>query len=146
LTSTVTGHAQNGCDKVLFGAPPTEDFHVSISDPAVLNERFNELFRHRNLEGMVALYEPTATVRLLSGEQISGHEQIRAYLSQLLALRGNLVATEQVCTQQDGLAILQASWHFAGEDPDGKRVELGGRSAKLARKAADGAWRYVIDA
>jgi hypothetical protein len=41
--------------------------------------------------------------------------------------------------------LLHASWSFTGVSPEGKTVQMGGSSSKLAQRGADGAWRYVLD-
>lgn len=119
---------------------------MNILDPEALNEHFNELFRQRNLDGMVALYEQDAVIRLPTGEQIAGHDAIRAYLGELLKLDGTLVATGQICIRHNDIALLQAQWQFDGTNDAGEPMQMGGNSSKVARLGADGAWRYIVDA
>lgn len=118
---------------------------MSVTDPRVLNEHYNDLFRKGDLEGLVALYEPDALLSPVPGQQLKGHDQIRKQLKGLLALTGELTATQQLCVVQNGLAMLHATWHFKGSDASGNPVEIGGNSSKLARQGKDGSWRYVID-
>ncbi|AKJ30079.1 YybH family protein [Caldimonas brevitalea] len=119
---------------------------MSIVDPRGLNEHFNDLFRQGQLDSMTALYEPNAVIRLPDGSEITGHEQIKGYIGQLLTLRGELVASTPTCTRQGDLALLTAEWSFQGRDAEDRPVKLEGRSSKVARQDTDGIWRYVIDA
>lgn len=118
---------------------------MPTTDPRVLNERYNDRFRHADLEGLVALYEPDAVLCPASGQAFNGHDEIREQLRQLLALQGTLSATGQSCTEFENLALLHAHWQFTGKRSDGEPVEMGGLSTKLARKGPDGNWRYVLD-
>jgi hypothetical protein len=43
------------------------------------------------------------------------------------------------------LAYLANTWSLAGTGPDGDPVVLGATTAEVARRQADGSWRYVID-
>ena len=43
------------------------------------------------------------------------------------------------------LAYLANIWLLSGTGPDGNPVVLGATTAEVARRQADGSWRYVID-
>jgi ketosteroid isomerase-like protein len=43
------------------------------------------------------------------------------------------------------LAYLSNTWSLSGTGPDGTPVTLGATTAEVARRQADGTWRYVID-
>ncbi|MBI3561127.1 MAG: nuclear transport factor 2 family protein [Gammaproteobacteria bacterium] len=118
---------------------------MKITDPKNLNAHYNALFRAGDLEGLVGLYESSAILCPAPGRQLHGHEQIREQMRALLTLQGELVATQLSCVQHDGLAMLHATWSFKGTDKAGNAVDIGGYSSKLARKGADGAWRYIMD-
>jgi uncharacterized protein (TIGR02246 family) len=116
-----------------------------VSDPRNLNEHYNELFRQGDLEGLVSLYEEDAILCPTPGQEIKGRAEIKKRLSGLLALKGTLSTTEQNCVEFENVALLHARWSFTGVSPEGKAIQMGGSSTKLARRGADGAWRYVLD-
>ncbi len=118
---------------------------MDVADPKHLNERYNELFRARDLEGLVGLYESSAILCPTPARRLNGHAQIREQMKALLTLAGELEATQLSCIQHDDLAMLHAKWRFRGVDGSGNAVDIGGHSSKLARRGADGAWRYVMD-
>lgn len=118
---------------------------MAVTSPDKLNERYNALFRVADLENLMALYEPDAVLAPAPGKELRGHEQIRAQLKQLLKLRGELISTQLSCVRQGDIALLQARWSFTGKSPAGGTVVMGGVSAKLARRGADGGWRFAID-
>jgi hypothetical protein len=70
---------------------------------------------------------------------------VRAALQGFLALKGRIrLETKLVVTVGD-LAYLSNTWSLSGTGPDGNRVVLGATTAEVARRQADGTWRYVID-
>lgn len=42
-------------------------------------------------------------------------------------------------------ALLVVDWVIDGSRPDGERVRIEGTATDVARRGADGVWRYVID-
>jgi ketosteroid isomerase-like protein len=110
-----------------------------------INSHYNEVFRSGDLEGLVALYEPNAVLAPQPGHLVRGREAIREQLRSLLGLVGTLHAENQSCVEFENLALLRANWHFTGTDPGGDRVEIGGASAKVARRQPDGSWLYIMD-
>jgi ketosteroid isomerase-like protein len=118
---------------------------MSVIDPRNLNEHYNEMFRKGDLEGLVALYEEGAVLCPAPGQEVRGRAEIRRRLSGLIALKGTLDASEQSCVEFENLALLHAQWRFIGTTPDGKPMQMGGSSSKLARRGTDGFWRYILD-
>ncbi|MBF8189479.1 nuclear transport factor 2 family protein [Nonomuraea sp. K274] len=45
----------------------------------------------------------------------------------------------------DDIALLIVDWSMRGTAPDGTAVDLSGTATDVARRGADGRWRYVID-
>jgi len=43
------------------------------------------------------------------------------------------------------MTYLSNGWSLSGTEPDGTPVVLGATTAEVARRQADGTWRYVID-
>jgi ketosteroid isomerase-like protein len=50
---------------------------MTIADPRNLNERYNELFRERDLDDLLALYEDDAILCPVPGQQVQGHIEDR---------------------------------------------------------------------
>jgi ketosteroid isomerase-like protein len=118
---------------------------MAVTSPEKLNERYNALFRVSDLENLMAMYEPDAVLSPVPGKELRGHAEIRAQLKQLLKLRGDLTSTQLSCVRQGDIALIQARWSFYGKGPSGSTVVMGGVSARVARRGADGEWRYAVD-
>jgi uncharacterized protein (TIGR02246 family) len=99
-----------------------------------------------DLEVAVALYEPDAKLKDLSGATLNGHEQIREAIRQYLALRLQMTRETQVVISSDGrVAMTGGKWRAAGNKTDGTPIEISGDSHEIVRRQADGSWRFVID-
>ena len=118
---------------------------MAVTSPEKLNERYTALFRVSDLENLMTMYEPDAVLSPVPGKEMRGHAEIRAQLKQLLKLRGDLTSTQLSCVRQGDIALIQARWSFSGKGPTGSTVVMGGVSARVARRGADGEWRYAID-
>jgi ketosteroid isomerase-like protein len=119
--------------------------NMKVTDPEKLNEYHNDRFRAGDLDGLVNLYEADAVLCPAPGVTLKGAPQIREQMAALLTLQGELSATQLSCVRYGEFALLHAHWIFKGKDASGHAVDIGGHSSKLARRDADGSWKYVID-
>jgi uncharacterized protein (TIGR02246 family) len=113
--------------------------------PAELIERFGHHVRERQLEKLVALYEPSAVFVPQPGVVCAGHADIRAALGEMLALAPVLDSTVLTVHVADDTALVLVAWTLNGTGPDGSHVEKTGKSADVLRRQPDGTWRVLID-
>ncbi|MBT5773417.1 MAG: SgcJ/EcaC family oxidoreductase [Dehalococcoidia bacterium] len=118
---------------------------AGLSTPAETMASFVEHVHNRDLDALIKLYEPDAVFRPSSGEILTGTDEIRAGLAQLLALRPTMnVDVTQALTSGD-TALVVNQWSMTGTAPDGSEVSDGGRSADVLRRQPDGRWLVLID-
>jgi len=99
-----------------------------------------------DLEAALALYEPTASFVLDSGQVVTGLGAIREVMQGFLALKPKFtIEVKAVQSGDGGLALLRGKWSLSGTGPDGKPMTLSGNSTEVVRRQADGTWRFVID-
>lgn len=116
---------------------------MTVTDPPRMNEAFARAFNSRSLDGLLALYEPGAVLRVDGSDRdLAGRDEIADALRTLLQAPGRMTSTNSFCIVQGDLALLRADWEIA---EDGGRVVASGSSAELVRRQPDGAWLYVID-
>jgi uncharacterized protein (TIGR02246 family) len=118
---------------------------MAVRQPEDMHRAFTTAFNAGDLDALMALYEPGASLAPAPGQTVSGVDAIRIALAAFLALRGRMTITTLRIVPAGDLALLHGSWTLVGTDPDGKAVELTGRDAEVVRRQDDGGWRFIID-
>ena len=118
---------------------------MPVRAPEELPRLFAEAFSAHDLEAVMALYEPEATLLPQPGQVATGTEAIREALSHFLTLKLRFDSEFKQAFQTGDIALLFSDWTLAATDPDGNAVELAGRTTDVARRQADGSWLFVID-
>ena len=98
-----------------------------------------------NLEALVELYEPDATLVAQPGEVVTGVEAIREVLSALLAMEPTFNLEVRKVLQTGDLALSFADWTLSGTGPEGEAIEMAAQTSDVLRRQADGTWCFVID-
>jgi uncharacterized protein (TIGR02246 family) len=118
--------------------PPTE--------PEQIHRLFERAFNADDLEGLLELYEPDAVLVPQPGVVVEGIDGIRDALRWLLDRNGRIAVESELVLRVGDLAYLSNRWSLTGGTmPDGSAADLGATTAEVARRQADGSWRYVID-
>lgn len=118
---------------------------MPASTPEQIHRLFEDRFNAGDLDGLMELYEPDAALIAQPGSLANGIEQARAALQGFLALKGRITLDTRLVVTVGELAYLANTWSLTGTGPDGAPVMLGATTAEVARRQADGSWRYVID-
>jgi len=117
---------------------------MSAHNPEQLHELFRETANSGDVDALVALYEPGATLALLPGEIVTGTKAIRGALSGFFATNPKVTKLQTTRFFQTGnLALLYSDWELTG--PDGSEINMTGRGMEVARRQPDGTWLFVID-
>ena len=118
---------------------------MTATTPQLLHDAFRDAFNARDLDALVALYEPDAVLVAQPGQVASGLDQIREALAGFLALNGPIEMTHLDTIQGADIAILYGRWTVAGTGPDGQPLTVGGVTSDVARRGDDGVWRFAAD-
>jgi ketosteroid isomerase-like protein len=118
---------------------------MSAFTPPQVHELFARYFSDGNLEGLVALYEPTAVLLPQPGQQAIGPTAIKEALAGFLAMKGSFRMSPIKVVPATDIAMLFSDWCLDGEDQDGNPIRLSGQTADVVRRQADGCWLFVID-
>jgi len=103
--------------------------------PEQLHELFASRFSAGDLAGLVDLYEGEAVIVTLNGPR-QGKEAIGREIQALLSMGLPITMTTRVSTIAGDLALLSCQWTIEGVGT--------GHTAEVARRSADGMWRYII--
>ncbi|MFD9209892.1 YybH family protein [Streptomyces sioyaensis] len=111
---------------------------TAVREKAAAPEDLARLFVERanagDLEGLVELYEPDATVALPGGRTVAGQAAIRAAYEQMLARKPEFGAGTALPT------LVSGDWAQTAS-----RTDDGGARAEVAHRQSDGSWLIVLD-
>ena len=94
----------------------------------------------QDLDGLVALYAPDATLVLMDGSSATGTEAIREQYAGFLELKGRMTLRSRYVIEAGDLAALSNEWTLTAGD-----LTMSAITAEVARREPDGGWLYVID-
>jgi uncharacterized protein (TIGR02246 family) len=118
---------------------------MGTTDPDQLHRDFESRFNDGDVDGLVALYEPDATLIPSPGLTATGAGEIGEALKGFLAMQGRITLDTRLVVTVGDLAYLSNTWTLDGKDADGNPSTVGATTAEVARRQADGRWLYVID-
>ena len=104
-----------------------------------------ETFIAGDLDALVELYEPDATLVAQPGEVVEGTEAIREALRAFLATQPTFNLEVRKVLQTGDIALSFADWTLRGTGPEGEAIEMAGQTSDVQRRQPDGTWRFVID-
>ena len=105
------------------------------NEPEDITRLFVERVNAGDVEGLVALYEPTAVMAYPPGTITEGEEAIRGLFEQMLAAKPEFPQEEPLPTIRSGDIALTSTRALDG---------TGGR-AQVVRRQPDGGWKRLID-
>ena len=114
-------------------------------NPEELDRLFSDALNSGNLDALVALYEPHATLTPEPGQVVTGTQAIREALSAFVAIKPTITLEVKTLAQTGDLALTSAKWVLSGTGPDGDHTTMSGHSVEVSRRQPDGSWLFVID-
>lgn len=118
---------------------------MPATTPEQIHRLFQDAFNAGDIDRLMMLYEPDSVLVPQPRSVVQGSQQVRAALEGYLALRGRITLDTKLVLTVGDLAYLSNTWSLTGTGPDGNPLTLGATTAEVARRQADGTWRYVID-
>jgi uncharacterized protein (TIGR02246 family) len=118
---------------------------MPVRHPEELDRLFAAALNAGDLEALMKLYEPEATLTPEPGKVVAGASAIREALSGFLAAKPRMTIANKVLAQTGDIALVTAQWQLSGTGPDGKPMMLSGQSVEVCRRQADGSWLFAID-
>ncbi|MBG0828809.1 nuclear transport factor 2 family protein [Planomonospora sp. ID67723] len=113
-------------------------------DAAQLPAAFVSAFNSGNAEQLDLLYDDPGVLVPRPGHPVTGEERAAAD-RYLLGLGLPMDARLRHAYTAGDTALLIVDWSVRGTAPGGEEIDLRGTAADVARRGADGRWRYVVN-
>jgi uncharacterized protein (TIGR02246 family) len=120
--------------------------------PAQPSEQCDELFgtysNSRDLDNLVALYEPQASLGNEDGTAAHGTAAIRETMQGIFAALPEATITMnvvRVVRAGGDLAVLYNDWSAIGRAADGSSFAMEHKAMEIVRRQSDGTWRFTVD-
>ena len=118
---------------------------MAARTPEDLDRMFAGALNTGDLDGLMELYEADAPLMPAPGKVVVGTAAIRQALGEFIAGKPKMTLSPRVVARSNDLALLTSKWELTMTGPDGKPQQLSGQSVEVARRGADGNWRFAID-
>ncbi|WP_262851188.1 YybH family protein [Mumia quercus] len=106
--------------------------------PDALGAALADRLHAGDLDGLVALYEPSAVLELPDGSVATGHAQIRDFYERVLAREAAMpTGVQRRPLVQGDLALTTTVLP--------RSAGAGSATCEVARRQPDGTWRWIID-
>jgi ketosteroid isomerase-like protein len=119
--------------------------YLHTKNPAEFAKTFEQNFNTGVVDHLLSNYLPEAVLYLGSLGKFTGHDQIRAALSNFLSSGLPIRTTPVSHTSDDQLAVVVFDWQIDGIAKDGKQVKMNGRAVDVLERDAAGDWKHRLD-
>jgi len=118
---------------------------MGTRNPEDLDRLFAGALNTGNIDALMDLYEPQASLMAAPGKVVAGADAIREALNGFIAGKPNMTLSPRVVSRTADLALVTSKWELTMTGPDGKPTRMAGQSIEVARRGSDGNWRFAID-
>lgn len=125
-------------------AQPSLNACFGTADPAELPAAFDAALNSGNVDALVSLFHPDATMRMTDGNMASGEEALRHALSILVSGRPILHNTVRHSIVSSEVALLIVDWEIRVPVPGQADLVERGTATQVAQSVAPGKWLLRI--
>jgi ketosteroid isomerase-like protein len=123
--------------------PPATQTEGAATSPEGLARLFVDFLATGDLDGLVSLYEPTATFQPEPSQLVSGTAAIRESLRKFVEAGARISLDPRKLHLVGDLALMSSRAKVEGLLPDSKLLAT--TTTEVARRQPDGRWLYVVD-
>ena len=121
-----------------------EAVNTRIVDPARLPFAYADALNAGDADAVLALFRPDATMHTFSGKVLTDLEALRAETVQTIATQAQLTNKPKSTLIGGDTALIIVDWNLEATLPDGTRISPTGTTTAVARRSADGSWRFAV--
>jgi uncharacterized protein (TIGR02246 family) len=114
-------------------------------DVLSLVQKMTNAFVNKDIEGVMACYEPQAVVVFEPEQPVSNPNVLREMFTAMSMINPVFSYTGHEVFVAGDIATHIAPWGMVGTAPDGTEIKQSGLSVAILRKQEDGEWLMVID-
>ncbi|HMN29136.1 MAG TPA: SgcJ/EcaC family oxidoreductase [Caldilineaceae bacterium] len=119
---------------------------MAVQQAEALYASFANALNAGDVPAILMLFEADGqTVPQPGQAPVMGVMGIQEVMEGCVALQPHIQYGETKVIQAGDLALLRGQWRLSVPGPEGKPMDVHGKSAQVARRQADGGWRFVID-
>lgn len=108
-------------------------------------EKMNIAFHNKDIEGVMASYEPGAVVVFEPELPVSNEAQIREMFEEVFIVNPKFDFSGHEVFITGNTATHLSPWTMTGTAPDGSTIKQSGLSVAVLRKQPDGNWLMILD-
>jgi ketosteroid isomerase-like protein len=112
--------------------------------PEDVDRLFAECLNAGDVAGVVALYEPGATLVRPGGAAVESgtiEASVRSWVDNELTLQCNVIAVHG----SGDTRVLYNDWRGTRRGPCGELLNIAGKALEVVRRQPDGSWLFLID-
>jgi uncharacterized protein (TIGR02246 family) len=121
-----------------------EGADARIVDPGHLPLAYADALNAGDADAVLALFREDATMRAFSGKVLTDRAALRAETVQTIATQAHLTNQPKSTLIGGDTALIIVDWTLEATLPDGARISPTGTTTAVARRSADGAWRFAV--
>ncbi len=108
-------------------------------------KQMTSAFHAKDMAGVLAAYEPNATVLFEPGVETADKSEIEEKFGGFFQVSPRFAYSGHQAVVQGDIAVHLAPWTMKGKTPDGHEIDQSGLSVAILRKQSDGKWLMIID-
>lgn len=121
-----------------------ESTDARIVDPARLPFAYQDALNDGDADAVVALFHEDATMHTFTGKVLTDHEALHGEAVQSIAARARLTNNPRSTLIAGDTALIIVDWDLEAVSPEGTEISPTGTTTAVARRSADGSWRFAI--
>ena len=121
-----------------------ESADTRIVDPARLPFAYQDALNAGDADAVVALFHQDAMMHTFTGKVLTDREALRAEAVQSIAAQACLTNKPRSTLIAGDTALIIVDWDLEAMLPDGTGISPTGTTTAVARRSADGSWRFAI--
>jgi uncharacterized protein (TIGR02246 family) len=113
--------------------------------PEEVDALFEKYVNESNLDALVDLYEPEATLCIPPGQTSVGTEAIRTALKTMSDIGFRVKCNVTHAFTAGDIAATYNDWTGTAKRPDGNEMSFSGKAIEICHRQPDGTWKFAID-